>query len=375
MFDVNNTNYYGGFAAGKLWTAQGSLAGSDARLKKDIKTLHGALNKITSLRGVNFKWENSHQNLSEQLGLIAQEVEPIFPELVTTGPDGMKAINYSGFVAPLIEAIKEQQKKITELSAQNAEHQTAIAEAMSARTGNDFAEYFESVNEKRIKPGTSVVLEEGRVRSAKKGEIPIGAISANPGVLGGMHLEWPGRYLGDEFGARIMEEYKEEIMIPKKQKVKKERQKMEKKTVEEEITRTEVVYKNNKPCQVEKKEKVAREVEMLVFKEVDLYDEKGKDVIGKHRVPVMEAYEEEVTIFDDKGNPVLVGSGKFVTNERPKLNPKYHASKTYVTRDKRPEWNCVGLLGQLRLRKGQPTAPSWVKIKDISDEVELWLVK
>jgi len=164
-------------------------------------------------------------------------------------------------------------------------------------------------------------------------------------------------------------------MIPQKQKVKKERQKMEKKTVEEEITRTEVVYKNNKPCQVEKKEKAAREVEVPVFKEVDLYDEKGKDVIGKHRVPVMEAYEEEVTVFDDKGNPVLVGSGKFVTKERPKLNPKYHASKAYVTRDKRPEWNCVGLLGQLRLRKGQPVAPSWVKIKDISDEVELWLVK
>ncbi|NIM12081.1 MAG: hypothetical protein GTO45_25265 [Candidatus Aminicenantes bacterium] len=39
------------------------------------------------------------------------------------------------------------------------------------------------------------------------------------------------------------------------------------------------------------------------------------------------------------------------------------------------EWNCVGLLGQLRLRKGQPTAPTWVKMKDLSENVELWLVK
>src|SRR5713101_3565322 len=45
FLDINNTVYYGGLAAGRLWTAQGNLAGSDARLKKDVKTLYGALNK------------------------------------------------------------------------------------------------------------------------------------------------------------------------------------------------------------------------------------------------------------------------------------------------------------------------------------------
>jgi hypothetical protein len=70
-----------------------------------------------------------------------------------------------------------------------------------------------------------------------------------------------------------------------------------------------------------------------------------------------------------------VGSGEFVTERHPKLNPEYDESQEYIPREQRPEWNCVGLLGQLRLRKGQPVADSWIKMRDISDEVELWLVK
>jgi len=68
-------------------------------------------------------------------------------------------------------------------------------------------------------------------------------------------------------------------------------------------------------------------------------------------------------------------TGEFDTKTRPKLNPEYDETLEYIPREERPEWNAVGLLGQLPLRKGQPVAPSWVKIRDISDEVELWLVK
>lgn len=89
----------------------------------------------------------------------------------------------------------------------------------------------------------------------------------------------------------------------------------------------------------------------------------------------MEIYEEEIEVLDDSGQPVLVGSGEFVAKKRRKLNPDYDESKAYIPRDQRPEWHCVGLLGQLPLRKGQPVADSWVKIKDISDDVESWLVK
>ena len=80
-------------------------------------------------------------------------------------------------------------------------------------------------------------------------------------------------------------------------------------------------------------------------------------------------------VLDDSGNPVMEGSGAYETIERPKLNPKYDEKLPYVPREERPEWCCVGLLGQLPVRKGKPVAPSWIKIKELSDKADLWLVK
>jgi hypothetical protein len=241
--------------------------------------------------------------------------------------------------------------------------------------GIDYAEYFESKNGKEIKAGTSVALDEGKIRPAKKGETPIGIISNSPLLAGGVHMKWHKQYLRDEFGNPVIEEYKEEIMIPKKEKIKKEIRKMEKKTVKEMVTRTKVVKIKGKYCQKEITETIEREIQEPVFKEVDLYDTTGKNKIGKHKIPVMETYEEEIDVLDDNGRPVMVGSGKFETKTRPKINPEYDETKEYIPRQDRPEWNCVGLLGQLPLRKGQPVAPSWIKIKDISNDVELWLVR
>ncbi len=241
--------------------------------------------------------------------------------------------------------------------------------------GSDYAEYFQSKNGKAIPAGTAVVLENGKVRRANKNETPVGIISANPGGVSGVHVEWPKKYLRDDFGNMIIEEYKEEIMVPKKEKVKKERQKVTKKKVKEKVIRTEIVEKKGKYCQVEIEETIEKDVEEPIFKEVDLYYASGKNKIGKHKIPVMETYEEEIDVKDENGQPVMIGSGKFETKTRPKINPEYDETKEYIPREKRPEWNCVGLLGQIPLRKGQPVAPTWVKIKDISNEVELWLVK
>lgn len=354
--DTGNFNIRGGF---------GSL--SDVREKTNVQTISNALKKILNLRGVYFNWQDKNaRDNKTHLGLIAQEVKNVVPEVVAggineMGEEELLSLHYDGLIPLVIEALKEQQQNIEALS--------------SARSDTDFAEYFLSADGKAIKPGTSVVLEKDAIRSAKKGEVPIGVISVNPGLLGGAYLEWPGKYIKDDFGAMIMEEYKEEIMVQKKEKVKRERQKMEKKVAKEENANTEIVFGNGKYQQVEKKEKMKGEVETPVFKEVDLYDKNGKEVIGKHRISVMETYEEETDGFDEKGMPVMVGTGKFEKKTRPKLNPEYDETKEYVSRDKRPEWNCVGLIGQLPLRKGQPVAPTWVKVKDISDKVELWLVK
>jgi hypothetical protein len=96
------------FNDGRLNTA-GLVNNSDKRLKKDITTIKSSLDKITQLRGVNFRWK---ENNRKDVGFIAQEVEKIFPELVSEGMNNMKGVNYSGIIAPLVEAVKEQQEQI-----------------------------------------------------------------------------------------------------------------------------------------------------------------------------------------------------------------------------------------------------------------------
>lgn len=86
---------------------------SDERLKKNITTLDDSLEKILKLRGVNYEWRDS-AHTGTQIGLIAQEIEKIYPELVLTN-NGAKSVSYGNLVAPLIEAIKAQQLQIKEL--------------------------------------------------------------------------------------------------------------------------------------------------------------------------------------------------------------------------------------------------------------------
>lgn len=99
-----------------------TLYHSDRRWKRDIVTLTDALAKLQELRGVRFDWNRDEfpdMNFAEgqQIGLIAQEVEEVVPEIVDTDQDGYKSVDYSKLVALLIEANKEQQKQIRELSA------------------------------------------------------------------------------------------------------------------------------------------------------------------------------------------------------------------------------------------------------------------
>ena len=72
---------------------------------------------IRRLRGVSFEWrEDLHPGQSgKDLGVIAQEVEQVFPELVGVDERGYKTVNYIGLIAPLIEAVKELDARITAL--------------------------------------------------------------------------------------------------------------------------------------------------------------------------------------------------------------------------------------------------------------------
>jgi hypothetical protein len=86
---------------------------SDARLKTNIMPLTDALEKLEAIRGVSFEWNESYRSSGRssghrEIGVIAQEVEEVFPELVfTSSSDGYKAVDYSRLTAVLIEAVKE----------------------------------------------------------------------------------------------------------------------------------------------------------------------------------------------------------------------------------------------------------------------------
>jgi len=150
--------------------------------------------------------------------------------------------------------------------------------------GADYAEYFEwsdSNPDEEDRRGISVVLDGDKIREAQIGEDPIGVISGNPSVVGDSAWnKWSGKYLRDEYGTYILEDY---------------------------------------------------EVE------------------------------------DEEGNVVV--------QQRRKLNTEYDPSVEYIPREKRPEWSCVGLMGKLRIRKGQVTGTNWVKMRDINNTVEEWFVK
>jgi len=88
---------------------------SDATLKTNVETLTGSLDAVKSLRGVSFDWL---ENGGSEIGVIAQEVEDVLPDVVNTNEDGIKSVKYGNIVAVLIEAMKEQQAQIDELKTQ-----------------------------------------------------------------------------------------------------------------------------------------------------------------------------------------------------------------------------------------------------------------
>jgi hypothetical protein len=112
---------------------------SDARLKKNIRPLRGALDKLLALHGVNFEYldpAKAHELSGERMGLVAQEVEKVFPDWVETGADGYKRVTVRGLEALIVEALRElQQKQDTRLAdelkrrdAENAELKRGVEE-------------------------------------------------------------------------------------------------------------------------------------------------------------------------------------------------------------------------------------------------------
>ena len=118
-----------------------SLSGSsDIRFKKNVTTLPNVLERLKKVRGVSYNWKTAEfaaRGFSDktQIGVIAQELEKAFPELVEIQADGYRTVNYLHLAPVLLQAINEQQAQIERLQAQNQKLMSMATrmEAMEAK--------------------------------------------------------------------------------------------------------------------------------------------------------------------------------------------------------------------------------------------------
>lgn len=99
---------------------------SDIRLKKDIEPLDLSLEKILKVKGVSYYWIDKSMP-KKQIGFVAQDLEKIYPELVETDNKGMKSVNYSHLVAPVVEAVKSLYEKVMVLFDRNEQLAREVA--------------------------------------------------------------------------------------------------------------------------------------------------------------------------------------------------------------------------------------------------------
>ena len=209
-------------------------------------------------------------------------------------------------------------------------------------SGADYAEYFEwsdgnSSDEDRA--GYTVVLkDEGKIGIATAGDSPssiIGVISAAPAIIGdGQDLSWRGKWKKDEFGR--------EITTP---------------------------------------------VQYLVWNHGFEKDENGNKVPVKQPDPTHQISMENADSMGEVGPKLdkMIADGlvpQFAIDNNIIMNatrrvydPLYDETKKYVPREFRKEWSPVGLVGKLIVRKGQVMGDRWIKMKDINDQLEQWMVR
>ena len=121
FYDSNNTGYYADLNNTTycyyLQSATSVRADSDRRIKDNIEKIENALDKVTRLQGVSFTRKDLEDKKKKYIGLIAQDVLEVIPEVVSGSEESRYSVGYSELVAVLIEAVKEQQTYIKEQDA------------------------------------------------------------------------------------------------------------------------------------------------------------------------------------------------------------------------------------------------------------------
>ena len=216
--------------------------------------------------------------------------------------------------------------------------------SISSNASLDYAEYFESKDGKAIAIGTTVKLDEGKIVACEDGDTPIGVVRPvnTSAVVGGSQpFHWQGMYETDDYGGYVMESFS----MTKWEK--------------------EVDYDTYKSTNIGDGGVLGGTVKKECYEQKD--GSKKYEIIYKFhtdRIPSDLTVPSDARVVEDK-------------NKRKKINSNYDHSKadSYKGREERDEWHIVGLLGQIQITKGQPLSSNWIKMKDVSDTVEMYFVK
>jgi hypothetical protein len=201
----------------------------------------------------------------------------------------------------------------------------------------DYAEYFENTGT-AIEVGATAVLDGGKVRAfnadTDSADDIIGVnrpkvAMSGPSVHGSQWNRWANKYLVDDYGRHIF---------------------------------------------VETTCWAWEQIDAVLYEDGDELPE-GTE-IGDIKTPAREAglgYEQYELIKDSTWTPPADATSS--TDTIRKMNPDYDDSVTYESREERDEWSLIGLVGQVPMKKGETTNSRWIKMGDISDAVERWMIR
>lgn len=124
---IKNPGTYKLRVEGDAYFYSETLKPSDSRLKENITPIAHALDKISQINGVSYEWKDKAHDARKHIGVIAQDVEKVFPELVRED-QGEKSVSYDSLIGPLIEAVKELKNQNENLRSHISQQDKRIAE-------------------------------------------------------------------------------------------------------------------------------------------------------------------------------------------------------------------------------------------------------
>ena len=179
----------------------------------------------------------------------------------------------------------------------------------------DYAEYFEwsdGNSSDEDRVGMSVSMVGNKIKIAEDGDVIMGIVSARPAIVcDTASLGWHGRFETDVYGRRVKQD-------------------------------------------------------ITVYSWEEIVENEDGEPITKKQEYRHDQIPEGVTVPDDADS---------VVRQEDKPSAEYDADADYVPRSDRKEWSAIGLMGKLKLRTGQPVDSRWIKMRDVSDTVEEWLIR